>query len=82
VSFKTNISEEISEDNINTDVSVKPTPNIQELFKKIKRKPTIDIDHSSFSIKEEIEHLIRKQDSLIAENIEVKKRLNILLNKI
>ena len=86
VSFKTNISEEITEDNINTDVSVKPTPNIQELFKKIKRKPTIDIDididQSSFSIKEEIEHLIRKQDSLIAENIEVKKRLNILLNKI
>ena len=61
---------------------VKPIPNMKDLINKLKRKPTIDIDQSSFSIKEEIEHLIRKQDSLIAENIEVKKRLNILLNKI
>jgi hypothetical protein len=90
VSFKKNISEDITEYNINsdieTDTKVKPTPNITDLFKKIKRKPTIDTDISTntdnFSIKEEIELLIKKQDSLIAENIEVKKRLNILLNKI
>ncbi len=90
VSFKTKISEDIVEYNINTDIEtdtkVKPTPNITDLFKKIKRKPTIDTDISTntynFSIKEEIELLIKKQDSLIAENIEVKNRLNILLNKI
>ena len=90
VSFKKNISEEITEYNINTDIeantNVKLTPNITDLFKKIKRKSTIDTDISTntdnFSIKEEIELLIKKQDSLITENIEVKNRLNILLNKI
>ena len=90
VSFKTKISEDIAEYNINTEIetntNVKPTPNITDLFKKIKRKPTIDTDISTntdnLSIKEEIELLIKKQDSLIAENIEVKNRLNILLNKI
>ena len=90
VSFKKNISEDITEYNINTDIetntTVKPGPNITDLLKKIKRKPTIDTDISTntdnFSIKEEIELLIKKQDSLITENIEVKNRLNILLNKI
>ena len=90
VSFKKNISEDITEYNINTDIetntNVKLTPNITDLFKKIKRKSTIDTDISTntdnFSIKEEIELLIKKQDSLITENIEVKNRLNILLNKI
>ena len=90
VSFKKNISEDITEYNINTDIetntNVKLTPNITDLFKKIKRKSTIDTDISTntdnFSIKDEIELLIKKQDSLIAENIEVKNRLNILLNKI
>ena len=90
VSFKKNISEDITEYNINTDIetntNVKLTTNITDLFKKIKRKSTIDTDISTntdnFSIKDEIELLIKKQDSLIAENIEVKNRLNILLNKI
>ena len=92
VSFKKNISEDINEYNINPDIEtrtgtqVKLTPNITDLFKKIKRTPTIDTDISTntdnFSIKEEIELLIKKQDSLISENIEVKNRLNILLNKI
>jgi hypothetical protein len=91
VSFKNNISEDITE--VNTDTKAKPIPNITDLFKKIKRKPTSDIVPSitqpykvtnidNFSIKEEIEQLIKKQDVLIAENIEVKNRLNILLNKI
>jgi len=92
VSFKKNISEDINEYNINPDIEtgtgtqVKLTPNITDLFKKIKRTPTIDTDISTntdnLSIKEEIELLIKKQDSLISENIEVKNRLNILLNKI
>jgi hypothetical protein len=95
VSFKNNISEDITESNINTETNtnVKPIPTMTDLFKKIKRKPTSDIVPSitqpykvtnidNFSIKEEIEQLIKKQDVLIAENIEVKNRLNILLNKI
>jgi hypothetical protein len=72
VSFKNDISSDIVENKDNS---------LTNLLSKIKRKSELN-ENKSISIKEEIEYLIKKQDELISENIEVKKRLNIILNKI
>lgn len=80
VSFKSEISSDIVENKDNS---------LTNLLSKIKKKSELTEnktapinENKTISIKEEIEYLIKKQDELISENIEVKNRLNIILNKI
>ena len=88
VSFETTISEDIKKTENTTN------PSLTKLLNIIKKKSEpeqiisdVQDDENKYknenmSIRTEIEYLIKKQDNLIAEHIELKKRLNIILNKI
>jgi len=74
VSFNSEISSDIIEKKINV-------PSLDTLLSKIKKKSLVD-ESKYKSIKEEIEYLIDTQEEIILKNIEVKKCLMSLLNKI
>lgn len=86
VSFNTIISEEITQTENTT------SPSVTNLLNKIKKKvepaqiimnlQSDENETENMSIHSEIKYLIKKQDSLIAEHIELKNRLNTILNKI
>ena len=76
VSFEVNeINEVIGE----LPIKTKPEKrNVLNFFKKIQNNSNEEID----SVKNQIEELIKKQELIIKENIEMKNSLNNLLNKI